>query len=70
MTINSHRRNYSTNIPTNYSNYPSYINTVNYIDCLIMDKFNKYYSLGLLNNSRNENIKNNYLYNNNSFTSI
>ena len=70
MTINSHRKNYSTNIPTNYSNYPSYINTVNYIDCLIMDKFNEYYSLGLLNNSRNENIKNNYLYNNNSFTSI
>jgi CRP-like cAMP-binding protein len=68
-TIN-HKRNFSTNIPTNYSNYPSYINTVNFIDCLIMDKFNKYYSLGLLNNSRNENIKNNYLYNNNSFTSI
>ena len=53
-----HKRNFSTNIPTNYSNYPSYINTVNFIDCLIMDKFNKYYSLSLLqNNLGNENYE-------------
>ena len=53
-----HKRNFSTNIPTNYSNYPSYINTVNFIDCLIMDKFNKYYSLSLLkNNLSNENYE-------------
>ena len=53
-----HKRNFSTNIPTNYSNYPSYINTVNFIDCLIMDKFNKYYSLSLLQNSlSDENYK-------------
>ena len=52
-TIN-HKRNFSTNIPTNYSNYPSYNNTINYIDCLIMDKFNKFYSLSLLQNSSSD----------------
>ena len=50
-TIINHKRIFSTNIPTNYLNYPSYINTVNFIDCLIMDKFNKYYSLSLLQNN-------------------
>jgi hypothetical protein len=49
-TIN-HKRNFSTNIPTTYLKYPSYEKTVNYIDCLIMDKFNKYYSLSLLQNN-------------------
>ena len=53
-----HKRNFSTNIPTNYLNYPSYNNTINYIDCLIMDKFNKFYSLSLLQNSlSDENYK-------------
>ena len=57
-STNNHKRNFSTNIPTNYLNYPSYNNTINYIDCLIMDKFNKYYSLSLLQNSlSDENYK-------------